>query len=89
MQAVITMAGKDQVGIVADVSAICKQFNVNISDISQTLMQEYFAMIMLVNLDHMKGDFSDFVDAISDMAKKSGIVVHTMHEDIFNAMHSI
>lgn len=89
MRAVISVTGKDDIGIVADVSALCRQYNVSIDDLSQTLMQQYFVMIMLVNLDHMKGDFSDFVDAMSGLGQQRGLVIHTMHEEIFNAMHTI
>ena len=89
MQAVISVTGKDGVGIVADVSQICKEFNVNISDVSQTIMQDYFVMIMLVDLGSMELSFAAFADAMKAMGESRGLVIHVMHEDIFNVMHEI
>ena len=89
MQAVISVTGKDGVGIVADVSQLCKEFNVNISDVSQTIMQEYFVMIMLVDLSGMQGTFGEFADSMKAMGESRSLVIHVMHEDIFNSMHTI
>lgn len=89
MQAVIAVTGKDYVGIIADVSQECKRFKVNISDVSQTVLKDYFVMIMLVDLKDLEEPFADFADAMKELGKARGLVIHTMHEDIFNSMHKI
>lgn len=89
MKAVITVTGQDTIGIIADVSAICSEYGANIVDISQSVMREYFAMIMLVDITTLKMPFTDFVDKMSAHGKEKGLVIQTMHEDIFNSMHRI
>ena len=89
MKAVISVTGCDAVGIIAKVSGVCAQYGVNIVDISQTVLQEYFSMIMLVEIDGISIPFADFVDRMSALGKENRLDVHTMHEDIFNAMHRI
>ena len=89
MKAVITVIGKDKVGIIAKVSALLLQHNINILDISQTIMQDLFTMIMLVDIDNISIPFNDFVDKMSEMGKANNLEIHTMHEDIFNSMHRI
>ncbi len=89
MKAVITVTGKDSVGIIADVSGICAQKGANILDITQTVLSEYFAMIMLVSIDELKINFSEFVDTLAELGNSKGLAIHAMHEDIFNTMHHI
>ena len=89
MQAVISVMGKDNIGIVAKVSNKCAEYKVNIADVSQTVLQNYFVMIMLVDIDSITIPFSEFVDIMSDMGKNNNLEIHTMHEDIFNSMHRI
>ena len=89
MKAVVTVTGKDKVGIIAMASRECARFDVNIIDISQTVMKEYFAMIMLVELDHLNCEFSDFVLAMKTAGEENGVDIRVMHEDIFNTMHKI
>ena len=89
MRAVVTVTGKDKVGIIAMASRECARFDVNIIDISQTVMKEYFAMIMLVELDHLNCEFSDFVLAMKTAGEENGVDIRVMHEDIFNTMHKI
>ena len=89
MKAVITVTGKDTVGIIADVSALCAKHDANILDITQSVLSEYFAMIMLTDIRNLKIDFADFVDQLTELGKKKNLVIHTMHEDIFNTMHHI
>ena len=89
MKAVITVTGKDCVGIIADVSAVCAQCNANILEITQSVLSEYFAMIMLAELDGLNVSFSDFADELTALGKEKGLAIHTMHEDIFNTMHHI
>lgn len=89
MKAVVTVTGKDKVGIIAMASRECARFDVNIIDISQTVMKEYFAMIMLVELDNLNCDFSAFVTAMKTTGEENGVDIRVMHEDIFNTMHKI
>lgn len=89
MKAVITVTGKDSMGIIAGVAGVCAELGANIVDISQSVLQEYFAMIMLADIDGLKVDFSEFVDAMEAYGKDRGLTIHAMHEDIFNTMHHI
>lgn len=89
MKAVITVTGKDKVGIIAMASSECSKFGANIIDISQTVLKEYFAMIMLVELEGLSTDFKTFADEIEARGKESGVDIRVMHEDIFNTMHKI
>lgn len=89
MKAVITVTGKDTVGIIADVAGVCAKHGANILDITQSVLSEYFAMIMLADINELKIAFSDFVDALELLGKQKGLVIHAMHEDIFNTMHHI
>lgn len=89
MKAVITVTGKDSVGIIARVSAFCSEHNANIIDITQSVLSEYFAMIMLVEIDELKVPFADFADNLSAEGKTLGLDIRAMHEDIFNTMHHI
>ena len=89
MKAVITVTGKDTVGIIADVATVCANNGANILDITQSVLSEYFAMIMLADISNLSMEFSTFVDTLSELGNKKGLVIHTMHEDIFNTMHHI
>ena len=89
MKAVVTVTGKDKVGIIAMASAECAKYGANIVDISQTVMKEYFAMIMLVELESLTTDFRTFADNITNAGRESGVDIRVMHEDIFNSMHKI
>lgn len=87
MQAVITVIGKDQVGILAKVSQYCAEYNVNIVDVDQTIIQDFFTMVMVVNIDKISIDFEDFQKQVKDSL--SSLEIHVMHEDIFNSMHRV
>lgn len=89
MKAVITVTGKDSVGIIAKVSAECAKYDANIVDISQSVLSEYFAMIMLADIDGLKVSFSEFVDIMSELGRERALSINVMHEDIFNTMHHI
>lgn len=89
MKAIITVTAKDAKGIIAKVSAKVSEYEANIVDISQTVMGEYFAMIMLIELDNKSKKFSELSDALSVLARETGLSIHAMHEDIFNSMHRI
>ena len=89
MKAVITVTGKDSVGIIAMVSQECARYSVNIVDISQSVMREYFAMIMLVEIEKLSVAFADFAKALAALGADRGLDIRVMHEDIFNSMHRI
>ena len=87
MKAVVTVVGKDRVGIIARVSSLFCDNNVNILDISQTIMQEMFTMIMLVELrtDNLKKVNAE----LSDLADEMNLSIHLQNEELFNSMHRI
>ena len=89
MKAVITVIGKDRVGIISMVSAECAKSNVNVIDINQTVLDGYFTMIMVVEIGQMSESFSAFADRLADKGKENALDIRVMHEDIFNAMHKI
>ncbi len=89
MKAIISVTGKDNVGIIAGVSTICAQKGANILDITQSVLSEYFAMIMLADISELKIPFSEFVDLLAEYGNSKNLQIQTMHEDIFNTMHHI
>lgn len=89
MKAVISVTGKDNVGIIAGVSSLCSKYGVNIIDITQSVLSEYFAMIMLVQTDGLTVPFDEFSDIMTSYGKEKNLEIHTMHEDIFKTMHEI
>jgi len=89
MRAVVTVIGKDNVGILHKVSGICADMGANVIEVTQSVLQDMFAMIMLVDITGMEKDFSEMVDRMTELGTKLGLSIHTMHEDIFNSMHTI
>ncbi|MBR7111825.1 MAG: ACT domain-containing protein [Clostridia bacterium] len=89
MKAVITVTGKDAVGIIAGVSTFCAEHSANITEITQSVLSEYFAMIMIAEIDKLTIPFADFADKLATMGKAKGLDMRAMHEDIFNTMHHI
>ncbi len=89
MKAIVTVTGKDSVGIIAQVSSLCTEVNANIEDITQKVLDDLFVMVMLVNIDNLTVKFTDLVDKMNQLGQNNGLVIHTMHEDIFNAMHRV
>ncbi len=89
MKAIVSVIGKDSVGIIAKVSAGCAKYQANIVDISQTVISEYFTMIMAVDIENLSIPFNEFVDSMAAEGKANGLEIHVMHEDIFNSMHRI
>ena len=89
MRAVITVIGKDTVGILHKVSGICAKRGVNVVEVTQSVLQDMFAMIMLVDISGMSSDFSVLADEMGELGKTEGLAIHCMHEDIFNSMHKI
>lgn len=89
MNAVITVVGHDTVGVLAKASGICAVNNANIIDVTQTVLGEYFSMVMLADIEKLSCDFADFTEQMKKEISDMGLVAHVMHENIFNAMHRI
>jgi ACT domain-containing protein len=89
MRAVITVIGKDRTGIIAGVSSELSNGGINILDISQTTLQEYFAMIMLVDMGSATTTFHEMRKALEAKGKDLGMQINIQREDIFNAMHQV
>ncbi len=89
MRAIVTVIGRDQVGIIAAVCALLSDHKVNVLDISQTILQEYFTMIMLVDASQADLPFADLAGELERAGQDRGLVIHAQREDIFNAMHRI
>lgn len=89
MRAVVTVIGKDMVGILARVSAICAKNQVNVIEVTQSVMQDLFAMIMLVDISKCLVPFSQLSDELIDAGSDMQLTIHVMHEDIFNSMHHV
>ncbi|MCR5200233.1 MAG: ACT domain-containing protein [Saccharofermentans sp.] len=87
--AVISVIGKDRVGIIAGVSALLSENNININDISQTILDDIFTMIMLVDLKDNDIENSDIADKLSALGDELGVVITIQHTDLFNRMHRI
>ncbi|MBR2524816.1 MAG: ACT domain-containing protein [Clostridiales bacterium] len=87
--AVITVLGKDRVGIIAGISNLLAEYSININDISQTIMDDVFTMIMMVDLKDLEIENSDLSDRLNDFGKQNGLSVTIQHTDLFNAMHRI
>lgn len=89
MNAVISVVGKDSIGIIAKISTRCAEYGANILEISQTVLHGYFTMIMITDIQNLKTPFTEFADAMSQLGKESSLQISAMHEDIFNSMHNI
>ena len=89
MRAIVTVIGKDQVGIIAAVCALLSEHKVNVLDISQTILQEYFTMIMLVDASQTDLPFAQLVKTLEEAGNEKWLAIHVQREDIFNAMHRI
>ena len=89
MKAVITVVGSDSTGIIAKVSGKCAEYSVNIVDISQSVLQDYFAMIMLVDLDACPLPFHELQNWLHEKGQERLLDIHIQRSDIFEAMHRI
>ena len=89
MKAIITVIGKDAVGILAKVSDVCAQSSVNIVEVTQSVLQDMFAMIMLAEIDNTSVPFDELSKKLDEVGDKTNTKIHIMHEDIFNSMHRI
>ncbi|HEX2952118.1 MAG TPA: ACT domain-containing protein [Armatimonadota bacterium] len=89
MKAVITVLGKDRVGIIAGVSSALADNQVNILDISQTILQDYFTMIMLVELDSEIISIPELSERLNAVGESLGLQIRVQHDAIFSAMHRV
>ncbi len=89
MRAVISVVGKDTVGILASVSSVCAKYNINITEVSQSIMEDMFCMIMMADISSSTVDFNLFSDELTKYGEENNLSIHVMHEDIFNSMHRI
>ena len=89
MKAIVTVVGKDRVGIIANVCTVLAEFNVNVLDISQTVMQGYFTMMMVTDVSACSVPLADLVTRIDAIGKDMGLSIRVQREDIFEAMHRI
>jgi len=89
MKGIITIIGKDRVGIIAQVATLLANNNVNILDINQTVMKKYFTMIMLVDLENIKTDFTDLQQKLDEKSKEIKMEIKIQREDIFDKMYEI
>ena len=89
MRAFITVLGKDTVGILAKVSSACAEENISVSEVTQSVLQEMFVMIMLVEMDNSKKTIAEMSVKLDKLGEELGLKIHIMHEDIFNSMHRI
>ena len=89
MRAIVTVIGRDRIGIIAAVSAALAQAGANILDISQTVLAEYFTMIMLVDISKISGSFHDLKELLEQTGEEIGMQIRIQREEIFNAMHRI
>ncbi len=87
MKAVITVVGKDMVGILARVSTTCADKNANVLEVTQSILDGYFCMVMVIDISKMTCEIDALQKSLGEAA--ADMVVHVMHEDIFNSMHRI
>ena len=89
MKCVLTVIGQDKPGIIAKVSTLLAENNVNIEDISQTIMQKVFTMIMLINLEKCKVDFLTLTNLFNGLGKEIGVNIHLQNQEVFDAIHKV
>ena len=89
MKAIVTVIGKDRVGITAAVCSLLARHNINILDITQTVLQEFFTMVMLVDTAACQQSIGEMADILEQAGKEQGLSIRIQREDIFNAMHRI
>lgn len=88
-KAIVTVVGHDRVGIIARVATLLAEYGVNVLDISQTVMNEYFTMVMLVDVQGCTAEFTVLRDVLNRLGEEMALSIRIQHEDIFNAMHSV
>lgn len=88
-KAIITVVGQDQVGIIAKICSYLAETDINILDISQTILQGYFNMMMIVDVTKLSDEFANIADELEKLGQDIGVSIKLQHEDIFNKMHRI
>ncbi|MBO0470460.1 ACT domain-containing protein [Enterococcus sp. DIV0242_7C1] len=89
MRAVLTVIGKDKVGIIAGVSQTLAEMNINILDVSQTIMDSYFTMMMVLELSKEQANFEDIRATLNELGERLGVTISIQNEEIFNVMHKL
>lgn len=89
MNAVITVIGKDRVGIIAGICVALANININVLDISQTILRDIFTMNMLVDIANASVDFAEITEVLNKEGERLGVSIRIQREDIFDAMHRI
>ena len=89
MKAILTVIGKDKVGIIAGISSELQELNINILDVNQTIMSEFFTMIMMLDLKLSNNNFEEIKNILEDKGKKLGVEVKIQREEIFNSMYTV
>ncbi len=88
-KAVITVIGKDMVGILGKVANLCSEKGVNVLEVTQSILQDMFVMVMLVDITHAEASVAELADQFDGLGASLNLKIHVMHEDIFNSMHKI
>ena len=89
MKAIVTVVGKDRVGIIAGVCTVLAKFNVNVLDINQTVIQGYFTMMMATDVSQANVPVAQLATELEQIGKDMGLSIRIQREDIFEAMHRI
>ncbi len=89
MRAVITVLGKDKIGIIFNITSVLAKYSVNILDISQTIMQDFFSMVMIVDIENSTVIFEELQSELEKKGIEIGLSARIQHEDIFNSMHQV
>ena len=89
MKAIVTVVGKDRVGIIASVCIKLAEYNVNVLDITQTVLQDYFTMMMVVDVSKCTIPVAELVELLDAQGKEMHLSIRLQREDIFEAMHTI
>ena len=89
MKAIVTVVGHDAVGLLSKVSSECAKFNANILDVTQSVLEGIFNMVMVIDISTISSDFATLAESFETLGDDIGMKIHVMHEDIFNSMHRI
>ncbi len=88
-KAIVTVVGHDTVGLLSKVSTECAKFNANILDVTQSVLQDIFTMVMVIDISEISSDFATLATSFENLGDEINMKIHVMHEDIFNSMHRI
>ena len=89
MKAIITVMVHEQLWILSTISTVCANYNSNVLEVNQNIINNLFNMIMVINIENMNSSLKEFKEELDNVGKKLGMKIHVMHEDIFNSMHKI